>query len=380
MADIDISHYNSGTATVAANGTAVAGQGTLWLAAVRPGDLFGTHKGAGVRIVSVNSNTSLTLAYPWLGGAQAAAAYEIQRTPYELGYQKAFEDLIAGIATGNLPMFAALVAAANTLPYFDSGSSMALMEAGNVLSLAGLTLAANKLIKGSGAGALVTQDFAEWAQSMLGLAGAANKLPYLNAANTAALADLTTKGRAILARTNNAGVLEEIGAQAAGDYLTSSSNLNAGLLASGQAPNARIRNDLTPDKAFRRGNILGTVLQASGVPTGALIETGSNSGGRYERYASGLQICLRNWTRNTVAGDWTAFGGEVPMVSYKAPTWTFPVPFAEVPFADSQSDFWTLTRNSSVSSATQASFDYARENASIRAYRFNDIAVGKWFL
>ncbi len=75
------SFYNAGTATVAANGTVVTGQGTSWVGVVQPGDLFGTHKGSGIRIATVDSNTSLTLAYPWLGGAQTAAAYEIGITP-----------------------------------------------------------------------------------------------------------------------------------------------------------------------------------------------------------------------------------------------------------------------------------------------------------
>lgn len=42
---------------------------------------------------------------------------------------------------------------------------------------------------------------------------------------------------------------------------------------------------------YDRGNILGTVTQASGVPTGAIIETGGTSASRYTRYADGTQIC-----------------------------------------------------------------------------------------
>jgi len=106
--DIDQSHYNTGTATVAANGTAVTGQGTTWAGAVRKGDLFGTHKGDGIRILSVDSNTALTLAYAWPGGAQTAAAYEIQRTPFDVGYLQAIEDLIRLFGTGNLPSLAGL--------------------------------------------------------------------------------------------------------------------------------------------------------------------------------------------------------------------------------------------------------------------------------
>lgn len=105
--DIDQSHYNTGTATVA--GSVVTGQGTAWLGAVRPGDLFGTHKGSGVRIASIDSNTSLNLAYAVPGLEQTVAAYEIQRTPFDVGYLKAIEDMIRLYGEGNLPFIAALV-------------------------------------------------------------------------------------------------------------------------------------------------------------------------------------------------------------------------------------------------------------------------------
>jgi hypothetical protein len=42
---------------------------------------------------------------------------------------------------------------------------------------------------------------------------------------------------------------------------------------------------------FHAANILGTVSQSSGVPTGAIIERGSNANGEYVRFADGTQIC-----------------------------------------------------------------------------------------
>ncbi len=42
---------------------------------------------------------------------------------------------------------------------------------------------------------------------------------------------------------------------------------------------------------YTAANILGTVSQSSGVPTGAIIERGSNANGEYVRYADGTQIC-----------------------------------------------------------------------------------------
>lgn len=45
------------------------------------------------------------------------------------------------------------------------------------------------------------------------------------------------------------------------------------------------------DYGYCRGNILGAVAQAAGVPTGAVIERGSNANGDYLRFADGTQIC-----------------------------------------------------------------------------------------
>jgi hypothetical protein len=45
-----------------------------------------------------------------------------------------------------------------------------------------------------------------------------------------------------------------------------------------------------PKQAFRRANILGAVSQSGGVPTGAIIEEGSNANGNFTKYANGTVI------------------------------------------------------------------------------------------
>lgn len=53
-------------------------------------------------------------------------------------------------------------------------------------------------------------------------------------------------------------------------------------------------NSMTSElyQAYFKSTIVGTVSQSSGVPTGAIIERGSNSNGEYIRYADGTQICF----------------------------------------------------------------------------------------
>lgn len=126
--NIDTSYYSTGTATVAADGTTVTGQSTAWLQAVRAGDLFGTHVGDPVRIASVDSNTQLTLAYPWKGPAQTESAYEIQFTPYDTGYQAAVRQLLTMLASGNVEALAELTGEYNALPIFLGPGAMGLIS------------------------------------------------------------------------------------------------------------------------------------------------------------------------------------------------------------------------------------------------------------
>lgn len=121
-------YYATGTASIANGATAVTGVGTSWLAAIRAGDLFGTHKGMPVRIASVNSNTSLTLAYGWSGTTQSGAAYEIQLTPRTVGVQEAVLALLEELSNGNLSAIAGLTSAANKLPYYTGAGTAALAD------------------------------------------------------------------------------------------------------------------------------------------------------------------------------------------------------------------------------------------------------------
>jgi hypothetical protein len=59
-------------------------------------------------------------------------------------------------------------------------------------------------------------------------------------------------------------------------------------------------------EVLHKNNLLGTVSQSGGVPTGAVIERGSNANGRYVRFADGTQICTANLTSNGAADTvWT---------------------------------------------------------------------------
>lgn len=79
---------------------------------------------------------------------------------------------------------------------------------------------------------------------------------------------------------------------------------------------------------YRRANILGTVSQLSGLPTGAIIERGSNANGEYVRFADGTQIC---WAKSsTLYSSSTAYASVYR--SSAGARFTFPAAFSSTPF------------------------------------------------
>ncbi|MFG5864174.1 hypothetical protein ACFW0B_23560, partial [Pseudomonas sp. CR1201] len=73
-------------------------------------------------------------------------------------------------------------------------------------------------------------------------------------------------------------------------------------------------------------NILGTVGQASGIPTGAIIERGSNANGAYVKFADGTLICTHTVTANTAIA--TAFLGGFRGAGQ---LWAYPAGFVAAP-------------------------------------------------
>ena len=81
MADsVGLRWYATGTVTLTANTTAVAGTGTNWKdAGLKPGDIFTVDRNIFYEIASVNSNTSITLAQAWAGSTGSSINYFVIR-------------------------------------------------------------------------------------------------------------------------------------------------------------------------------------------------------------------------------------------------------------------------------------------------------------
>ncbi|MDR7123692.1 DUF2793 domain-containing protein [Pseudotabrizicola sp. 4114] len=136
-----------------------------------------------------------------------------------------------------------------------------------------------------------------------------------------------------------------------------------------------MRTGAGPAQAFRRGNILGTVSHASGVPTGAVIERGGNANGEYVRFADGTQICVT--VAQTV--NVTTVAGSVFRGIGTATLW--PAAFSAVPFVMHQSTDTTVTlwggpqANNSATSAVPRLF----ASASVSGVQAWSLGIGRWF-
>ncbi len=129
-------------------------------------------------------------------------------------------------------------------------------------------------------------------------------------------------------------------------------------------------------QVYSRDNILGTVSQTSGVPTGAIIERGSNANGEYVRYADGTMICVIYAAGVVTTSSAT---GNI-FRSASDTTWTFPSTFSVAPTcsgqADSASVRWLLLNEPTTTSIT---FRQAGSVTSTSSVQTRLMAIGRWF-
>lgn len=122
-----------------------------------------------------------------------------------------------------------------------------------------------------------------------------------------------------------------------------------------------------PAQAFRRGNILGTVSQSSGTPTGAVIQRGSNANGEFVRFADGTQICTYIGTSSSSADT----------------SWSFPANFStssnlavSATHRGSGNGYFASTRSPS---ATAVSYNVWNPSHNRSTSNVALTAVGRWF-
>src|ERR1700694_3303738 len=108
--------YSTGTGSVAAGGTVVAGVGSIWSGVnARPGDIF--QIGNFQTIISDVTDTTHLVIPPWGGGLQSAVAYKIfQVSPQRFAGAQAMQDVSTLVVALNTDGFYVFVPSMLTVP------------------------------------------------------------------------------------------------------------------------------------------------------------------------------------------------------------------------------------------------------------------------
>lgn len=130
---------------------------------------------------------------------------------------------------------------------------------------------------------------------------------------------------------------------------------------------------------YSRTNVLGTVSQSGGIPTGALLEYGSNAQGQFWKFASGMMIC----TFDTTFSGGTAASGNI-FRSLQVAIGAMPATFIAMPsvvangYSQASGSGWaSLQVMGSTSSWGTWSVYTATAVTGVLAMSF--VAVGRWF-
>jgi hypothetical protein len=116
---------------------------------------------------------------------------------------------------------------------------------------------------------------------------------------------------------------------------------------------------------FTQASAVGTVAQSGGVPSGALMEAGSNANGDFQRLADGTQVCTRVLTANAGA----------------ATIWNFPAAFVTPPRVQGAAEATVLSVLclDAPPAGTSCSLSLRDGSGARRADVVHLTAIGRWF-
>jgi len=259
--------YRAGTVSVVQNSNAVTGTGTAFIANARVGDAFRGPDGAWYEVTNIPSNTSMSISPNYQGASSSSGAYAL--APMQ-GYVKDSADALRALVNQFGPVLAVLG---------TTGTLAGVRSALNLTNTDGLPEGDNKYfsdfrVRAAVLTGLVTTSTAD-------VVAADNVLTAIGKLQAKAAAAVTALGQKAASGTNSdikslTGLTTALSVGQGGTGVTTTAALLSALLAAG---------------AFGKSNILGSVGQSGGVPTGAIIERGSNAAGEYTRFADGTQIC-----------------------------------------------------------------------------------------
>ena len=131
---------------------------------------------------------------------------------------------------------------------------------------------------------------------------------------------------------------------------------------------------------YNQSNILGTVSQSGGVPTGAIIERGSNANGEFVKYADGTLICTREFSLDGDQSSIQSFTTPANLISGGVQSFAMSIDDSQsttpslATLRDTVRGVSLTTRNSSWRASVASGFS----NSAI-TYVIKGIAIGRWY-
>lgn len=310
--------YRTGTVAITAGQSTVTGTGTNFSANARVGDAFQGPDGRWYEVTNIASSKVLSILPVYQGETVAAGSYGL--APMQ-GYVKESADRLRAITDG-MESIEADVEAAHQSALDAAASATAAGASADQASQ-------DRTAAQAAAGAAQASEQAAAGSSTSAGQAAQEALGYRNSAQTSASqASASADAAAASAAESEHNVSHKANSGANSD-ITSLSGLTTPLSVSqgGSGANtkagARAALDL---KSAALADILGTVNQAGGVPTGAIYEQGSNANGHYIKFASGAMIC---WGTSTYTGGITSPINGSHYISPGGQTITWPAAFAD---------------------------------------------------
>ena len=129
---------------------------------------------------------------------------------------------------------------------------------------------------------------------------------------------------------------------------------------------------------FNTGNILGTVSQSGGVPTGAIIESGSNANGEYVKFADGTLICHHTGAPSLLNPYNIGFIWSLPSAFITPPSVSFNALSADVMVSKIAQPmvYWNPSAGNWICSLLNTSGSFVASDAPSYFYM---VAIGRWY-
>lgn len=350
--------YKAGTVSVVQNSNAVTGNGTSFIANARVGDAFRGPDGGWYEVTNIASDTAMSISPNYQGLSSSAGAYAL--APMQ-GYVKDSADALRALVN----QFGGVLAVLGT-----TATQAGVRTALNLTDTSGLQEGTNKYFSDARVRAAVLTGLVNTDASDVAAVDSV----------LVALGKLQAKAAAaVSAISNTNAAVGNKASKGANNDITSllglTTALSVGQGGTGVTTIAALLSALNAAGNYSRANLLGTVSQSAGVPTGAVIERGSNANGEYVKFADGTMICYAFPSGSpSVAAGVTVLG-----------PYSLPASFASTNFIvmancvpQGTNDIYGVTL-AYPSSASTVSF-VLRNGGSAQSFAsIKIVAIGRWF-